>query len=119
MPGLFMRRRAFIRLTALMFAVPAAAQPAPKVFEVAIANGRVDASRGTIRVTKGDNVELRWSSDRPISLHLHGYDLEAQVSPQSPAVMSFNANLTGRFPVSEHRHGGGRERVVLYLEVHP
>ena len=82
-------------------------------------NGRVLGTADTIRVRKGDHVELRWSSDQAIALHLHGYDIEAKVAPQSPAVMSFKANLAGRFPVSEHRHGAGHHRAVLYLEVHP
>jgi len=109
---------AMVAASALILAA-AAADPAAKVFELAIANGRVDASRDTVRVTKGDKVELRWSSDKPIALHLHGYDIEVSVSPQSPAAMAFVAKIAGRFPVSEHRHGGGHERAVLYLEVHP
>jgi len=52
-------------------------------------------------------------------LHLHGYDLETTVTPQSPARMAFTASLAGRFPVSEHTHGKGHHRAVLYLEVHP
>ena len=109
---------AMVAASALILAA-AAADPAAKVFELAIANGRVDASRDTVRVTKGDKVELRWSSDKPIALHLHGYDIEVSVSPQSPAAMAFVAKIAGRFPVSDHRHGGGHERAVLYLEVHP
>jgi hypothetical protein len=97
---------------------PAMAQ-APKVFDLALAAGRLSAERNTLRVTKGDQVELRWASDRPILLHLHGYDLQATVTPQAPRTMAFTASIAGRFPVSEHRHGGGRERAVLYLEVHP
>jgi FtsP/CotA-like multicopper oxidase with cupredoxin domain len=92
---------------------------APKVFELTIVNGRVPATGNTIRVKKGDDVELRWSSDRPMSLHLHGYDIERRVAPQSPVTMTFKARLTGRFPVSEHGHGGRHERALLYLEVHP
>ena len=114
-----MRRRAFVKLAVLAFVAPAAADAGLRVFELAIANGRIDPSYETIRVTNGDNVELRWSSDKPIALHLHGYDIEVSVSPQSPAVMAFVAKIAGRFPVSEHRHGGGHERAVLYLEVHP
>jgi hypothetical protein len=62
---------------------------------------------------------LRWTSDRRIVLHLHGYDLEATVTPAAPASMKFTASIAGRFPVSEHAHGPGHHRAVLYLEVHP
>jgi FtsP/CotA-like multicopper oxidase with cupredoxin domain len=34
-----------------------------------------------IDVTEGDRVTLRLTSDAPVELHLHGYDLEAEVSP--------------------------------------
>jgi len=94
------------------------AQTAKKIFEVAIVNGRVAGGDSTLHVQQGDEVELRWSSDRPLSLHLHGYDIEANVLPQVSTVMSLKARLAGRFPVSEHRDGA-RERTILYIEVHP
>jgi hypothetical protein len=90
-----------------------------KVFELALRNGRVAGAGDTVRVIQGDELELRWSSDKPIALHLHGYDIEIKVAPAAPAVMSFKANLPGRFPVSEHGQGPGSHRAVLYLEVHP
>ena len=96
-----------------------AAEPASKTFELAVAKGRVDAAQETVRVKKGDKVELRWTSDRRIALHLHGYDIETTVTPQAPAVMSFEARIAGRFPVSEHGHDSRRERPLLYLEVLP
>src|SRR5262249_9188594 len=92
---------------------------AAQVFELAIVNGRVSAPGQTIRVKKGDHVELRWSSDRRIELHLHGYDLEAKAAPQAPATMAFEAKIAGRFPVTEHTHGPGHHRAIVYLEVHP
>jgi len=97
---------------------PACAQSPKKLFDVAIVNGRVTGVDATLRVQQGDEVELRWTSDRSLSLHLHGYDIETNVSRQLPSVMSFNARLAGRFPVSEHREGA-RERTILYIEVHP
>jgi hypothetical protein len=41
------------------------------------------------------------------------------VAPDAPAVMAFKAHIAGRFPVSEHGHGGRHGRAILYLEVHP
>jgi len=107
--------------TRLLWAAEATEVPQPpsKIFELAIANGRVVTANNTIRVKKGDHVELRWSSDRAMSLHLHGYDIEHRVTPQSPAVMSFKAHLAGRFSVSEHVKGYRHGKAVLYVEVHP
>ena len=100
----------------LWFGFSAAAAELARVFEVALAAGR---SSDTIRVKRGEQVELRWSSDRHTTLHLHGYDVERSVAPHSPAVMRFKADIAGRFPVSEHGRGGRHGRTVLYLEVHP
>jgi len=96
-------------------AAVAAAEPA-KLFELTVVAGR---SSETLKVKRGERVELRWKSDRRVTLHLHGYDLERTVAPQAPAVMAFEADIAGRFPVSEHGHGGRHGRTVLYLEVHP
>jgi FtsP/CotA-like multicopper oxidase with cupredoxin domain len=111
-------RRAAAAL-ALTAAGATLADPAPRVFELPLADGKAQAGVETLRVTKGDQVELRWSSNRPIMLHLHGYNIERKVAPRAPAAMAFRADVAGRFPVSEHTHGAGHHRAVLYLEVHP
>lgn len=103
---------------------PAAAASGPartvaKVFEIAIREGKVDVADNRIVVAQGSDVELRWTSDRPVALHLHGYDIETRVAPDAPATISFRARLPGRFPVSEHRPGPSHHRAMLYLEVHP
>jgi hypothetical protein len=97
----------------------ATAAATEKAFELALVGGRLPAERATVRVTKGDKVELRWTSDRPIALHLHGYDIEVRVAPQAPARMVFSAGIAGRFPVSEHGQGRGHHRAIAYIEVHP
>jgi hypothetical protein len=71
-----------------------------------------------LRLRQGDAVELRWSSDRSMALHLHGYNLEMQAAPGADTIMSFNARFAGRFPVETH-NAQGRHRVILYVEVHP
>jgi FtsP/CotA-like multicopper oxidase with cupredoxin domain len=114
-----MKRREFLVALAAAPLTGVAAEPSSKAFALAIAKGRVDAAQETVRVRKGDKVELRWTSDRRIALHLHGYDLETTVTPEAPAVMSFQARIAGRFPVSEHGHGSRHERPLLYLEVLP
>lgn len=110
-------RAAFLLL--LFAAAFAGAQGARKVFEVALAGGRAPQGYDTLRVQRGDEVELRWSSDRNIAVHLHGYDIEVRVTPGSAAVMAFRARIAGRFPVSEHGQGARHGRPLLYLEVHP
>ena len=100
-------------------AAAAPALAAERAFELMLVGGKLAGERNTVRVAQGDKVELRWTSDRRIVLHLHGYDLEATVTPAAPARMTFTATIAGRFPVTEHAHGPGHHRAVLYLEVHP
>jgi len=114
-----MRRRLLLQALGVAPLLAAAAEPPSKSFELAIAKDGVAPAQGTVRVKKGDKVELRWTSDRRIVLHLHGYDIETTVAPGTPAVMSFQARITGRFPVSVHGQGSRHERPLLYLEVHP
>lgn len=101
-------------------AVPALAGDATqaKHFAMSLVNGAVAGSSDTIRVKRGDDVELRWSSDKPMELHLHGYDIEVKVTPAAPAVMSFKAKIPGRFPIEPHGQGQ-HHRAVMYLEVLP
>ena len=95
-------------------------KPGEKAFNLSLRNGRLESKNNTLRVRRGERVELRFSTDRPIQLHLHGYDIEAGASPESPATISFTADIPGRFPVSEHAHGKAHDHgAVLYLEVHP
>jgi hypothetical protein len=104
-------------IAALALSVSAFAQAA-KELDIALADGKPKGEQ-TLRVTKNDKVVLHWTSDRPIALHLHGYDLETSVPAKGTATMSFTASIPGRFPVSEHAHGAGHHRAVLYLEVLP
>ena len=95
-------------------------KPGEKAFNLSLRNGLLESKNNTLLVRRGERVELRFTTDRPIQLHLHGYDIEAGASPESPATISFTADIPGRFPVSEHAHGKGHHhRAVLYLDVHP
>lgn len=95
-----------------------AAQPGERVFELALTDGKLPQAMQVIRVKQGDSVKLRWNTDRAITLHLHGYDIERELKPGAVTEFSFKAHATGRFPVNAHQHGRG-ERTVLHLEVHP
>jgi FtsP/CotA-like multicopper oxidase with cupredoxin domain len=55
-----------------------------------------------VSVTEGDQVNLQITSDHPVKLHLHGYDLEEEVGPEEPGELSFKATITGQFPIEDH-----------------
>jgi hypothetical protein len=88
-------------------------------FELRIDRGQLPPAKRLIRVKQGDVVKLRWSSDRPIALHLHGYDIERKVEPGVVAEMTFTALATGRFPVAEHqaRSGGSHTHGAPIVQV--
>ena len=100
------------------------AQGAEVTFDLKIEKGKVAQNMRLIRVKQGDAVRLRWTSDRLIMLHLHGYDIEMKVEPGAVAEMAFKARATGRFPVEEHKptakggHSHG-EAPLVRIEVRP
>ncbi|MDP6184579.1 MAG: hypothetical protein QF609_12260 [Gammaproteobacteria bacterium] len=99
------------------------------VVALEVVGGKIDGS-DVIRLTQGDQAELRWRTDQAIDIHLHGYDIEQSLKPGADTAMVFVAHATGRFPIvvhdpnavgdhaDAHSHGGA-ERTLVYLEVHP
>ena len=110
-------------LALALFTAGTTAQADEVTFELRIENGRVPANMRLIRVKQGDVVKLRWNSDRPMILHLHGYDIEQNVEPGRIAEMTFAARAAGRFSVEVHipKQGGGHthEAPIVQIEVYP
>jgi len=117
------RRRLFLIALLICMAAPVAARAQDvRRFDLGLKAGELPKDQRTIKVKQGDSVELRWTSDQPIRLHLHGYDVEVVIKPGEPTVTALKAKIAGRFSVEKladkpggHQHGGK----VLYFEVHP
>ena len=93
-----------------------------KRIELVISERKVQREEKTIRVTQGELIELVWQSDETAELHLHGYDISFEVSPETPAIVTFEAHATGRFPITSHGFGGEQghgHEALLYIEVYP
>ena len=93
-------------------------------FAITIKNRKVEPAQKLIRVTRGDALELEFSTDEAAELHLHGYDKLIKVAPAAPALLRLDATIAGRFPIEAHGFASGRggqrgHVVLLYLEVHP
>lgn len=117
------RLRRLVLATAMLALVPtlSAHGAGTKTLDIAIKNGVVTGSKSA-RVTLGDTVILRWTSDKPLELHLHGYDLTVSVAPGGGAEMKVAARATGRFPVEVHMagaRGGHAHKPLFHLEVYP
>jgi hypothetical protein len=107
-------------LVALMLAFAAIGANAAEVaFVLPIENGRVPENLRRLRVHQNDVVTLKWSSDRPITIHLHGYDIEREVKPGAAAEMTFTARATGRFTIESHASSGAHSPPLVTLEVYP
>ncbi|HEY7138907.1 MAG TPA: hypothetical protein VIE44_02320 [Methylomirabilota bacterium] len=111
--------RAWSTLLAVLILVVAVggAGAEPRLFELTLKDGRLPEAQRLLRVRQGDEVALKWTTDRPFTLHFHGYDLEAKLTPQAPVELRFTARAAGRFPLEIH--GPGVERTVGYLEILP
>ena len=90
-----------------------AAGPRDRTFDLSIKGGEMNLSE--ISINEGDGVTLHISSDKPMEFHMHGYDLEREVSPGQPVELHFKADLTGRFEIEDHES----ERELGVLQVRP
>jgi hypothetical protein len=110
--GAFVGRR-----VALLESVGSAGLTNPTLFDVPLVGGK-PIGPDTLNIRQGTVTEIRLSSsDYDVGLHLHGYDIEAEVWPSFPVSLLFKADIPGRFPIESH--GGAGEATILYLEVHP
>ena len=120
-------RRWILLVTLLVFFAPVSINAdtenqAVKRIELIISERKVQREEKTIRVTQGESLELVWQSDESAELHLHGYDISFEVSPQAPVIVTLDAHATGRFPITSHGFGGQKghgHEALLYLEVYP
>jgi len=76
---------------------------------------------GAIRISEGEGVELHWTSDESVSLHIHGYNIVIQVRAGMPSVTIVDAYATGRYPITSHGWGDGGHGhdTLTYLNVYP
>jgi nitrogenase subunit NifH len=76
----------------------AAAEPEGTVIEVTVAGGQVKGG-GRTSVPLGDAVTIRVTSDVTDHVHLHGYDVLADVAAGGTAELVFTADIPGVFEV--------------------
>ncbi len=72
-----------------------------------------------IEVKEGELVRMVIESDARDRIHVHGYDIERETGPQTPARLSFRADVEGVFEVESHEaeHGGGDPMVARLVVV--
>ena len=101
-----------------------AVEAAQVTYALTIVNGHVPDNMRLIRVKQDDVVKLEWSTDKPMTVHLHGYDIEQELKPGAVTQMTFTAHATGRFTIEPHigkTPSGGHAHgdVLVTIEVYP
>jgi hypothetical protein len=86
-------------------------------FQLSIQSGDQTIAPRVLRATKGERVAIEWSTDKPVAVHIHAYDVEQDVSPGKSSRNEFVASVSGRFPIEAHF--AARRKIVAYLEVLP
>ena len=88
--------------------------PPPRVDTIRIRGGKPAGGEKTLEYESGDTIRLRFVSDAPGEVHIHGFDRYVQVGT-SPRTTRFKANLEGIFEVEEHGSG----EILAMLEIRP
>jgi hypothetical protein len=94
-------------------AAPSAPAAAGQRIEVTVTGGQVTGDTGRVPVPAGEHVTLVVTSDAADELHVHGYDLTADLPPGTPATVEFDASIPGVFEVELHDAG----TLLLSLQV--
>jgi hypothetical protein len=89
--------------------------PPPRVERVRIRGGQPAGDVRTISFDSGDSVRLRFSSDRAVEIHIHGYDRYVNVPAGGSASTRFRATAEGVFEIESHDTGA----LLARLRVEP
>jgi heme/copper-type cytochrome/quinol oxidase subunit 2 len=72
---------------------------------IRVVGGRPQGGIQRPKVQQGERVTLVVTSDVADEIHVHGYDVSADAAPGSPARLSFDAEIPGRFEVELEERG--------------
>jgi hypothetical protein len=84
-----------------------------EIIRVTVASGEVSGVGDRVSVAVGAEVTIIVEADTTDDVHLHGYDLLADVAPGSPATIEFTADLAGVWEVELEDAG----QLLFQLEV--
>jgi hypothetical protein len=88
--------------------VTAPAEPeAPQVFEIQLRGGEPVGGVAEFEATKGDVVRIAVRSDEEADLHVHGYEIEDELTAGGTTNLKFTADIDGKFEIEAHSHHTG------------
>lgn len=96
-------------------AAPASRPARARSTSITVRDGRPVGGVKRIRLASGRTVRLAVTADAPEEIHVHGYDIERQLTPGRAARLRFPAELEGIFEIELH----GTGTPIAELEVRP
>lgn len=69
----------------------------PVKVRITYRGGKLSGDTGTVSIEKGADVQLMVRADVEDEVHLHGYDIAAEVAPGHAARINFEADDAGKF----------------------
>jgi hypothetical protein len=87
----------------------------PQAIRLQLKNHALVGGRKVIKVKKGDRVVMVVSSDKPEKIHLHGFEIERDVTPSKPGRFAFTAKNEGAYAIESHT----TEKKLATLQVQP
>ena len=81
------------------------AETTPTTVAIVVSGGKVNGGIQRPKVDQGDHVVIVVTSDVADEVHLHGYDLHADVEAGGKARIPFVATIPGRFEVELEEKG--------------
>ena len=96
-------------------------EPEEVVFDLQVKDRGLFGSGPEMQVNQNDDVTFNIISDEAASFHLHGYDHELQIAPDTSESFSFIADATGSFPITIHvgAESGGEDHHAKTIEAPP
>ena len=85
--------------------------PSARVVGVGFAGGQLTGETGRVETSLGESIVLRITSDVTEEIHVHGYDVYADVPAGSTVDIPLTTTLAGQYEVELHEAG----RPILVL----
>ena len=80
-------------------------EPDGVLVEIAVVDGSVAGGSERFEIDLGETVTIRVAADVDEEVHVHGYDIFGDVTPSTPAEISFEASIPGVFEVELEKAG--------------
>lgn len=90
-------------------------KPEPRIPEIEVVDGAPKGGPADLEFVRGEQVKFVVRSDLAEEIHVHGYDVTAEIPAGGKAVVEFPAELEGIFEVELHGSGA----LIAELTVRP